>query len=538
MSALTERIRVLLPNAKLHKEDADSDDVIVWGPPGTGKTTSLMTLLDAHLTAEHDPRQIMVATFTRNAKRELASRLSTKFGLTDEETPWLRTIHSTAYRLLELEPDNVMGPESLATFGRESGYHFEGILVKRTVEDPFGTTSIQTFGDWCHTAEELRRAKLMSHAEAVREFIPPDAGAGWTQAAAERYSAEYRMFKQEHGLLDFTDMLEKVLENSLFPPVITMFVDEAQDLTPLQWAVIDLWRRHARRLFIFGDDDQSIYQFAGASPDLLWKRAGSQFVLSHSYRLRSKVHAEANKIIARTRQRVTKDFEPHEEGGSIHELWSWYDVNLEREGTYLVIARNRAYLDEARAALLYRALPFKDRTSPAGVPDWHSARGRAIKTVLDLHAGRVIAGRGRMRTLYNETVNKRYWPEDKVTRGSASWAAHDLLDAGATPEMVKAIMEDPLTVLKMTEADRDYLRSVWKARGEAGLTEAPKIELSTIHGVKGEEADHVVVSTAMTRRTYDDFVTNPDSEHRVFYVAATRAKQSLTWLMGGKGYPP
>src|SRR4051794_23658931 len=98
-----------------------------------------MTLLDAHLVAEHDPKTIMVATFTRNARKELVNRVHAKFGLVEDELPWVRTIHSIAYRLLDLNSENVMGPIALKTFGEESGYHFEGVLIQRTVDDPFGT---------------------------------------------------------------------------------------------------------------------------------------------------------------------------------------------------------------------------------------------------------------------------------------------------------------------------------------------------------------------------------------------------------------
>ena len=64
-----------------------------------------------------------------------------------------------------------------------------------------------------------------------------------------------------------------------------------------------------------------------------------------------------------------------------------------------------------------------------------------------------------------------------------------------------------------------------------GLGEAPRIRVSTIHGVKGGEADNVAILPDMGRLTYSNFETDPQDEHRCAYVAATRAKQNLHVLV-------
>ena len=63
-------------------------------------------------------------------------------------------------------------------------------------------------------------------------------------------------------------------------------------------------------------------------------------------------------------------------------------------------------------------------------------------------------------------------------------------------------------------------------RGE-DLNKDPRIKISTIHGVKGGEADHVLILTDIAPRTYREMHSLPDDEIRVFYVAVTRAKKSL-----------
>ena len=73
--------------------------------------------------------------------------------------------------------------------------------------------------------------------------------------------------------------------------------------------------------------------------------------------------------------------------------------------------------------------------------------------------------------------------------------------------------------------DVNYLRKMRK-NGEK-LNESPRITLSTIHGAKGGEADHVMLLTDLSRKADDSFLRNRDSERRVFYVGGTRAKKSL-----------
>jgi DNA helicase-2/ATP-dependent DNA helicase PcrA len=64
-------------------------------------------------------------------------------------------------------------------------------------------------------------------------------------------------------------------------------------------------------------------------------------------------------------------------------------------------------------------------------------------------------------------------------------------------------------------------------RDKEELKKEPRIKLSTIHGAKGGEADHVMLLTDLSRKADEGFIKNRDSERRVFYVGATRAKKSL-----------
>jgi superfamily I DNA/RNA helicase len=528
VTALTSRVLALLPNARLHLEDAESGDVIIEGPPGCGKTASLNALLDAHLQAGHEPDRLLVNAFTRNATQELRRRLRERYGAID--MPWVRTIHSSCFHLLGLRTQQVVGPHSLREFGEASGFELKGALGARSLEDPYGGGTVVTVGDWCYVAEELRRQRLWTTEQSVGGLRPPGLAQHWDLDMARDFSLAYATWKKESGLYDFADMLERVLEGRMRPPVRQMFIDEAQDNTPLVWAVIDLWRQEAERLFVHGDSDQCLYQWSGADPKGMSRRSGSVFTLSHSYRLPSVILKQAQQIIRRTRDRIPKDFEPDREGGGVERVWDWVDVALDRPGSWFLLCRNRFFLEDVRTQLIHRGVAFRDRTSlEAGVPPLDSEVGRAVDAVWRLSKGEVLS-RARLRHL-RRMAEEKTWPRDGI---DGPGALVDLERMGAHPDLVRRLRVAPLQALQLAPGRSRYLEAV--LRREGALT-APRVELGTIHSVKGEEGAHVAVSTAMTHRTWEEYQLDPDQENRVFYVAATRARESLTWLLsGGKGF--
>ena len=77
----------------------------------------------------------------------------------------------------------------------------------------------------------------------------------------------------------------------------------------------------------------------------------------------------------------------------------------------------------------------------------------------------------------------------------------------------------------MPIVERVYLISALR-RGESPGKDA-RIALNTIHGAKGGQADNVVLYLDMAKRTYGSLLSNPEDEHRVFYVGVTRTKETL-----------
>ena len=79
--------------------------------------------------------------------------------------------------------------------------------------------------------------------------------------------------------------------------------------------------------------------------------------------------------------------------------------------------------------------------------------------------------------------------------------------------------------LNMPDHVKSYMKSLI-ANGD-NLFSEPRIKISTIHGVKGEECDNVVLFTDLEKVIYDSACRNPDPEHRLFFVGVTRTKENL-----------
>ena len=85
----------------------------------------------------------------------------------------------------------------------------------------------------------------------------------------------------------------------------------------------------------------------------------------------------------------------------------------------------------------------------------------------------------------------------------------------------------------MGKHDTDKIEELLK-RGE-DLINGARIKLATIHGVKGNERDNVVLSLKLSQSCKDAYIANPDDENRVMYTGTTRTKSNLHIIHGGKG---
>ena len=323
----------------------------------------------------------------------------------------------------------------------------------------------------------------------------------------ERLSRALVSYKQKRKIIDYTDMLMKCLKVATFPKLRILFVDEAQDLSAIQWNIINEVGKETEVVYIAGDDDQAIYRWAGADVNQFIKLEGKSTVLNKSYRVPSSIWDLATKLSLRISSRIKKEFKPTEETGEVRWYMDPEDVDIS-QGTWYLLARNGYMLNQLENICIKNGYPFTivGRRSPLS-----SEALQAIRFWTRLSKGESIVGSG-IKLIYKYMVTR-------CPRGINPEGYYTISDFNLKP----GIWHERLN--KIDTKRREYYIMLLK-RGEK-LDKEPRIKIGTIHGVKGGEAEHVLLLTDIAPRTYREMHALPDDEIRVFYVAITRAKKSL-----------
>ena len=487
---------------------------IIYGPPGCGKTTELLKITEEMLVNGIQPEQIAFLSFSRKAAHEARDRAVAKFELKVEKFKWFRTIHSLCYAHIGVQRDQLLSWKDYREIGNALGLRFSTHSANEDGE----FSAMCTRGDRMKHYENLARL-LCCSMEKICQMHPTE---DLSVPEMELLHKSLNAYKEAHDKMDFTDMLDKFLDHSFNYRFHTIFIDEAQDLNPLQWKIIEKLMSHTDRIILAGDDDQAIYQWAGADVKAFIHFNGNKRVLSKSYRVPAKVHEFAEKISSQIQDRQEKPYEPREEQGAIV-----YHDNLDtlplHEGSWLLLARNVCYLKNYNQHCFDHGYFFKSRStdcfsydSVTGIVLWERLRkGEKITHAEAL----MLYGMMSANTKIKRGAKTKLANADKQQR----FGLKDLMDDYGL--LVTAAWYDSLD--KIPVDDVQYIRTCLRKGEKLNMSRDPRININTIHGVKGGEADNVVIMPDMTMKTYMEGQRNPDAEHRVWYVGVTRAKQTL-----------
>ena len=465
------------------------DPTIILGGPGTGKTTKLISIVEQEISSGVEPEHIAYVSFTRQAAYGARKRID----LTEKQTPWFRTLHSMAFRRLGMSRTEVLDNTHYEKVCEMLGMKFSGFIdLEAPAYGPEGNKCLAIIEYSRNTLQDLKKA-WSTHGGSIDWF------------KLKRFHDTLIKYKSDMQLIDYSDMLEKFVNANATIDVEVAIIDEAQDLTPLQWKVASVAFANCKRLYIGGDDDQAIYKWSGADVETFINLKGNVEVLKKSHRQPAAVFKQSSKILQRIKNRREKVFSPADRLGSVYFHNRVEGIDLS-QGTWLLLGRNYYLLRHYE--MLVREQGYL-----------YSTKG---KLSYDKNLVRAIQGYERLRKGSSEIgvevniILKKLGIKKKVD-ASKNFTAKEL-DIDTTK-----IWHDAFKGVNLK--DREYLVSCLR-RGEDPRKE-PRIRIDTIHASKGAEADNVIVMSDVSRQSYVGLQKSPDDEHRVFYVAVTRAINNL-----------
>lgn len=541
--------------------------------PGTGKTGTLTARIKCLIEKRRvKPSEITAVTFTNQAAGELRERL--KRELANKRSQSLiqtGTFHSICLKMLEEagEKADLADPLELSVLAEE-------ILEEESKN--------------LRPTEFLRRVSRKKTELALAQETPEKTGEKEENSFQKAFD-RYRTAMEAQGWLDFDDLLIRTVsllrENC---PAIRRFcshfryllVDEFQDISPLQYALIREWNKEGRELFVIGDPDQAIYGFRGSDAEcfkrLLQDIPETKVIaLQENYRSTEPIVKAACSVIShnpggeRTLAakagsgdpvRVVKAGGRRSEGiftaREINRMIGGIDMlDAQERGTFLEKGP-RSFSDIAVLCRTNRqAEEMEECLRTEGIPYIVTGRGTFLEadTVREAEGFFALlteAGEGMEETAFKRTVqflNRRIGGERLLQLLEKYWPM-----AGKKPaDLLKAWMADRdlkedeslarlASMALFHKTMKDFLFTLFWGR-EGDLKRCGKkryaadaVSLMTLHASKGLEFPAVIIP-GMRKGSLPLETEQAEEERRLFYVGMTRAREELILVTSGEPSP-
>jgi len=488
----------------------------IYGPPGTGKTTRLINYAKTFYKLGTPLDKIGYFAFTKKAANEAVDRmLDADKNLQRKNLKHFRTLHSLAFWRLGMKKSEVMQDEHYEDIGRSLG-----IEVTVYSDGQETTGFIDSNSEYFNLINAARIKGVSIKEEYNTDMYSPTLDKQLLQILKD----EVENYKNSFKLKDFTDMIEKFNVAELCPKYDIVFIDEAQDLSPVQWKMVDIIRENSKYVILAGDDDQAIYGWAGADVKKFQDEPSKKdIILPQSHRVPRQVQILADKILDRIpdERRIRKHWKAREEEGFVDHITSIEDAPLSA-GDWLILARTNDRLDKIKPILRDMGIYFQIK----GRKSYKTSLFRSIVNYTRWSDKQDKLSLTEIKDVFNCIPSGHFNVKEE--------RLYDLKEFGFshTERWFDVFTVDPEECL--------YIREM--LRHEEELSKDARIKLSTIHSAKGGEATNVLLildNTKTIREAVDKSFEKADEENRVWYVGVTRTSQNLyimTAKKEAKGY--
>lgn len=568
---------------------------VVHGAPGCGKTTALLDAVEHHH-REDDlaPRDVRLANFTNNGRRQTADDLVERdvfdldeHDMDEEELRRIcRTLHSIALRCVWREDPAFHDPhQQVITVDDNAGFYEHFCQQHGLGFDPQETNPLKLVtagreetpkGNQLFAIDQWLHAMFLPSVDRPARLTACPVDIDLPNSRVRELLRAWDEHKRDLGdglrWFEHHDYVDLCIERGYTPNVRLLCVDEFQDLSPVEYALYRLWATdddahggddvgsNIEWVYISGDVNQSIYSFRCASPYYLAETpVDDRQYLTDSYRCPRRVSAVARGILEaepsitqnvfRTAARTGGHVPPGSAetrslptgadlAAAVRDALDAHDhPNGEDAATVYLLTRTNWQLGVLASALQGEGVPF-DAIGQKMTP-WPEAALDCLIVLRALRRGTPVLRESADRLLELATntdrrhdrledvhVDRRELRYDK-RGGEAVYFPEQVRAAFPGRETARAVVD----VLDLPEYQQDMLR------GALDTDAAPypeRVQVGTIHEAKGLQAPCVMLFTESTNRIVERYRDgeNRAEEHRVYYVGATRASQTLYAVEG------
>jgi superfamily I DNA/RNA helicase len=481
----------------------------IYGPPGTGKTTKLIDYVKTFYKLGTPLDKIGYFAFTTKAAKEAIKRMLDEHkNLQQKDLKHFRTLHSLAFNRLGMKKAQVMQDEHYEDIGRKVG-----IEVTVYSDGQESTGFVDSNSEYFNLINAARIKEIS---------IEDEYNTGMYSYELEKnllhiLEGELNNYKDSFKLYDFNDMIEKFNVSEMCPKYDVVFVDEAQDLSPIQWKMVDILRENSKYVILAGDDDQAIYGWAGADVKKFQDiSAKKDIILPQSHRVPRQVQSIADKILNRIpdERRIKKNWKARDEEGFVDHITAIEDAPLDK-GEWLILARTNDRLEKLKPILKEMGIYFQFKGRK-------SFKASLFRSVLNYSRWQ------NKNDLLSLSEIKEVLDCVSYTHDLKEERLYDLKEFGFsnTQRWYDVFTVDPEECL--------YIREM--LRHEENLKIDARVQLSTIHSAKGGQAPNVLLildNTKTIREAAEKSWVKEDEENRVWYVGVTRTEQNL-YIMTAK----